>query len=72
MARTDDDERGLQFDVRLLEPGDPVDVYVDQSGIWQHARVTVTHTGVACVVLADGSLVRLESAVAMGLRRVLN
>jgi hypothetical protein len=72
MQDIDEDERALQFDVHLLEAGDPVDIYLDTSGLWHHGRVEVSHTGIACVALADGRRVRMESAVLMGLRRVLN
>jgi hypothetical protein len=72
MPPIEQDERALQFDLRLLEPGDAVEVWVEASREWRHARVARGPTGLSCIVLGDGRLVRFESALLMGLRRILN
>jgi SH3-like domain-containing protein len=68
----DHDERALQFDLRLLEPGDPVEIYVEAAHEWRRARVALGRGGIACVALSDGRTFPFESARRMGLRRVLN
>ena len=66
------DERELQFDVRCLDAGDRVEVFLDGERRWTRARFEITTDGFALVRLINGEALRFDAALRMGLRRVLN
>ena len=66
------DERELQFDVRRLEPGDQVDVFLDAERRWARGKFDVSTTGDALIELPYRRVIRFEQALTMGLRRVLH
>ena len=66
------DERELQFDVRRLEPGDDVDVFIEAERRWSRGTFRISTAGDAVVELAHRQTVALWDALAMGLRRVLH
>jgi hypothetical protein len=66
------DERELQFDVRCLEVGDRVEVFIDAERRWARGRFEITTAGIALVGLSNGNEIPFGAALRMGLRRVLN
>lgn len=67
------DEREWQFDVRQLETGDPVEVFVDEERRWVRGTFQITTSGQALVELGTGpARVSFHRALQMGLRRVLH
>lgn len=67
------DEREAQFDVRHLESGDPVEVFVDEARGWLRGTYRVRAGGEALVELVAGDTdLGLHRALKMGLRRVLH
>lgn len=66
------DEREFQFDVRRLEPGDAVDVFVETERRWARGTFEVTTDGAARVLLSREHILAFDVALQMGLRRVLN
>jgi hypothetical protein len=66
------DERELQFDVRRLEAGDAVDVYVEHERRWTRGRFEISSEGYAFIDVAGRDPIRFDSALLMGLRRVLH
>ena len=65
------DERESQFDLRRLEPGDAVDVFVDEERRWARGTFKVSTAGDAFIDV-ERRMVPFEAALASGLRRVLN
>lgn len=66
------DEREFQFDIRRLETGDAVDVFVETERRWARGTFEVTTDGTAHVLLSREHILTLDVALQMGLRRVLN
>lgn len=67
------DEREWQFDVRQLEAGDPVEVFVDDERRWVRGTFQITTAGQALVELSAGQArINFHRALRMGLRRVLH
>src|SRR3954451_384915 len=66
------DERELQFDVRCLDAGDRVEVFMDAERRWARGRFEISTAGVALVQLPNGQEIRFDVALRMGLRRILN
>jgi hypothetical protein len=66
------DERELQFDVRRLDVGDAVDVYVESERRWARGRFEISSEGRAFIDVAGREPIRFDSALLMGLRRVLH
>ncbi len=64
------DERGAQFDVRLLESGDAIEVFVENERQWQRGVFEISTAGEALVSIGKSEL-RFEKALQMGLRREL-
>jgi hypothetical protein len=65
------DERELQFDVRCLDVGDRVEVFVDKVRGWARGKFEISTAGLALIQLADGEQIRFDAALRMGLRRIL-
>jgi hypothetical protein len=65
------DERALRFDVRRLEPGDSVEVFIAPERQWKRGRFRISTAGDAVVDVRDGAI-PFEDALAAGLRRVLH
>jgi len=66
------DERELQFDVRRLEPGDQVDVFMEAERRWSRGTFQISTSGDALIELPYRQSISFERALAMGLRRVLH
>lgn len=66
------DERESQFDVRRLEPGDAVDVFVEADRYWARGTFEITTDGNARILLSRENIIAFDVALHMGLRRVLN
>jgi hypothetical protein len=66
------DERELQFDVRCLDAGDRVEVFVDTERRWTRGRFEISTAGILLVQMSDGREIRFDVALRMGLRRILN
>ena len=66
------DERELQFDVRRLEPGDQVDVFMEADRRWSRGTFQISTSGDALIELQYRQSISFERALAMGLRRVLH
>jgi hypothetical protein len=66
------DERELQFDVRALDAGDGVEVFVEAERRWVRGQLRISTSGLALVQFASKPPVRLEEALAMGIKRVLH
>jgi hypothetical protein len=66
------DERELQFDVRRLEPGDQVDVFMEADRHWSRGTFQISTAGDALIELQYRQSISFERALAMGLRRVLH
>lgn len=66
------DERELQFDVRRLEPGDPVEVFIDTERRWVRGTFQISTAGDALVEVPSRDVVMFERALYMGLKRVLH
>jgi hypothetical protein len=58
-------------DVRNLEPGDEVEVYIAPERAWASGVFDVSTKGVAYVELRGRAMISLDGAMLMGLRRVL-
>jgi hypothetical protein len=56
------------FDVRSLERGDPVELYLELEHRWQRAIFDISTAGVAFVELPGRVQFRLDQALLMGLR----
>ena len=72
MNDDDFDDREVEFDVRRLEPGDRVDVYLEADRRWARGVFQISTAGDAFVELAYRETLSFERALAMGLRRVLH
>lgn len=68
----DRDDREVEFDVRRLEPGDRVDVFIESERRWSRGVFQISTAGDAFVELAFRETLPFERALAMGLRRVLH
>jgi hypothetical protein len=66
------DERELQFDVRYLDAGDRVEVFLDTQGGWRRGRFEISTTGLALIQLTCGQDISFDAALRMGVRRILN
>jgi hypothetical protein len=66
------DERELQFDMRRLEPGDPVDVFMEAERRWSRGTFRISTAGDAIIELSHRQPLAFWDALAMGLRRVLH
>lgn len=66
------DERALQFDVRRLESGDPVEVFSEPERRWLRGTFRISTAGDALVDVARRESVRFCDALRMGVRRVLH
>ena len=66
------DDREVEFDVRRLEPGDRVDVFLEAERRWARGVFQISTAGDAFVELAYRETLSFERALAMGLRRVLH
>jgi len=69
--QTHRDEREPQFDVRRLESGDPVEVFVEREREWVRGRFRISTAGEAVIDMFRRETVEFERALAMGLKRVL-
>jgi hypothetical protein len=58
-------------DVRNLEPGDEVEVYVAPERAWASGTFDISTAGVAYVELRGRAMISLDGAILMGLRRVV-
>jgi len=67
-----EDERAMQFDVRRLEPGDHVEVFIEPERRWVRGRFRISTAGDALVELPCRQEMTFERALASGLRRVLH
>jgi hypothetical protein len=68
----DADERELQFDVRRLDAGDAVEVFVEEERRWVRGKFIVSSSGAAVVQLVSKPPLQFEAALAMGIKRVLH
>lgn len=66
------DERELQFDVRRLESGDPVEVFVEREREWVRGTFRISSAGEALIDMFRRETVEFQRALAMGLKRVLH
>jgi hypothetical protein len=66
------DERELQFDVRRLEPGDPVEIFVEPERRWARGTFRITTAGDAVVEAVNGETLSFARALGLGLKRVLH
>ena len=66
------DERALQFDVRGLEPGDHVEVFVESERRWVRGIFQISPAGDPLVDLPYRETITFHHALALGLRRVLH
>ena len=66
------DERELQFDVRCLDAGDRVEVFIDKDSGWTRGRFEISTAGLALILLTTGQEIGFDAALRMGLRRILN
>jgi len=69
---TDADERELQFDVRRLDAGDAVEVFLEEERRWVRGRFVVSTEGTAIVELVTKEPLGFEAALAMGIKRILH
>jgi hypothetical protein len=69
---TDTDERELQFDMRRLDPGDAVEVFLEEERRWVRGQFLVSSSGAAVVQLVSKPPLQFEAALAMGIKRVLH
>jgi hypothetical protein len=67
-----DDERELQFDVRRLDSGDAVDVFIEGERQWLRGTFQISTAGEAWIDIPRRGALAFESALAMGLKRVLH
>lgn len=72
MDRRTADERELQFDVRQLDDGDVVEVFIDAEARWRRGAFVIATTGEALVRFGDADAIALATALRLGLRRVLH
>ena len=61
-------QTGTELDVRRLERGDAVELFVDGERRWRLATFDISTAGVAFVELPQRIQFRLEQALLMGLR----
>lgn len=66
------DERESQFDIRQLEAGDPVEVFLDEERCWVRGTFQITTAGQALIELVGQARINFHRALRMGLRRVLH
>ena len=62
---------GYDGDVRNLEPGDDVEVYIAPERTWAPGVFDISTRGVAYVQLGGRAMIGLEGAMLMGLRRIV-
>jgi hypothetical protein len=61
----------FDFDVRQLQPGDEVELYIEPKRIWERGTFEISTGGIAYVSLPGRAAVRFDGAIGMGLRRVV-
>lgn len=66
------DERELQFDVRRLESGDPVEVLIESEHRWVRGTFRISTCGDAWVDLSLREPLPFERALFLGLKRILH
>jgi hypothetical protein len=66
------DERELQFDIRRLESGDPVEVYIERERQWLRGTFLISTAGEAWIDVPRRGALAFESALTMGLKRILH
>ncbi len=59
---------GEPFDVHTLQPGDVVEVFVDEEGGWRRGRFDITTRGDAVIELVDRRWIDLAEALRSGIR----
>lgn len=72
MNKRTTDERELQFDIRQLDDGDAVEVFVEREARWRRGAFVISSSGEALVMFADADPVEFMTALRLGLRRVLH
>ena len=66
------DERELRFDLEGLDPGDPVEVWFAAEHAWVAGIVREELEGVAWIDFEERDRMRLDEALAGGLKRILH
>jgi len=59
---------GTQLDVRSLQLGDPVEVFMDSERGWCRGTFEITTAGVAVIAIAGDETVTLAEALILGMR----